>query len=262
MSSKRKISFTTKLLVFILDYNHLMLLMMIFWAHVFLHKYDPFELRSEYYLSKSYKKVWGTLDQKWETEHTASNGLYKLGYDFSFVIPEKGTFKGTSYSKFNKFDKGDSITIEYVPDAPSYARIIKLDVMPRSKLSLWIGLTFLTTGLLWFFSSLIKFSRRLNLLKNGELRKVKFVSDKPIKSIFYKSSYSFSEERANTGFRKFHYRGSKKKENYTHISLLRSTRLIEEEQFVLTLNGTTIVLNRFPNYLTSLILKQTNQPVR
>lgn len=258
MRSERKISLKTKLLIFLFDYNHLMVLLMLFWGYVFLHKYDPFELRSEYYLSKSYKKVWGTLDQKWETEHTASNGLYKLGYDFSFILPEKGTFKGTSYSKFNKFNKGDSVTIEYVPDAPSYARIIKLDVIPRSKFSLWIGLTFLTTGLLWFFSSIIKFSRRLNLLKNGKLRKVRFVNHQPIKSIITKSD--ISEERYNTGFRKYYYAGTGKKERYHHVSLLRYNRLMEKEQFVLTLNEGTILLNRFPKMLTTLILKQVKEP--
>lgn len=257
MSSKRKISFTTKLLVFLFDYNHLMLIMMVFWAYVFLHKYDPFELRTEYYLSKSYKKVWGVLNQKWETEHATSNGLYKLGYDFSFILPERGTFKGTSYSKFDKFHEGDSVTIEYVPHAPSYARIIKFDVLSRSKLSLWIGLTFIISGLLWFLGSVIKFSRRLKLLKNGELRKVKFVDYQPIKSIIPISD--FSSERYNTCFRKYYYRGQKKKEYYYHTSLLRGDRLMEEEQFVLTANENTILLNRFPQKVTNLILEQVQE---
>ncbi len=257
MSDMRKINIKTKLLVFLLDYNHLMVLVMIFWAHVFLHKYDPFELRSEYYLSKSYKKVRGVLDKKWESDHLANNGLFKRGYDFSFILPEKGTFKGTSYSKFNKFNKGDSVTIEYVPDAPSYARIIKLDVMPRSKVSLWIGLTFLTTSFLWFFSSIIKFSRRLNLLKNGKLRKVRFVNHQPVKSIIPKSD--ISEERYTTGFRKYYYAGTRKKEHYHHVSLLRYNRLKEKEQFLLTRDNRTILLNRFPKMLTNLILKQVQQ---
>lgn len=226
MKAKRTISLKTKFGVFFFDYNHLILVFMFFMGYVIINRYDPFELRSDYYLSKDKARVQGVLSKKWEAETTSEHDVIKLGYDFSFVLPDRGTFKGTSYSKFNKFNEGDSVLIEYVPDAPSYSRIIRFDVIAHSKLALRISLTLFTVGFLWFLASIVKFSRRLSLLKSGELKKVKFVDYKPIKSIFYKSR---GFERGNTYFRTYHYRGAKKKERYSHVSLSRGLRLIEEE---------------------------------
>lgn len=240
---KRKAGLWLSLLLFIFDYNHIASVSLLLIGLGILHAFDPFELRSDYYLSQDVDKVWGTLDNKWE------DGVF--GYDFSFVLPDRGMYKGTCYSKFDKFHEQDSVYIEYFPDAPSYSRIIKFDVLLQSKTRFWTGISFALVSLLWLIASLFKCYGRVKLLKEGELKKIRFKS--------YKSSVwpNTHLDYDNGGFihkKEYSYTDTHNTKGYTYWSLLwQQPRLMEKEQFILVSEKRNLILNRFPKYLSDLI---------
>ena len=148
---------STKLLLYLLDTRHFICLISFSIGFSLFNSFDQEGLRAERLLKKESKSIWGILDHKW---YTGKSDRY--GYDFSFVLPNQGEFKGTSYHYFDKFNLRDSVRIEYYPPNPNYARIIKMKTEEQSKWKWYSSLFLMFTGAvvllrsLWKRSGLVK----------------------------------------------------------------------------------------------------------
>lgn len=166
------LSIKTKAKILLIHNNYLIVLSLILVSIFIISNYDFFELRSAYYLKTESKTTKGIITKKWVS--SGENDPLRMAYDFSFYLENQGEFSGTSYSKFDKFNSGDTVYIDYIPWGPSYGRIQRFEVIEKSTTTLWIsGFIFLSSLTLLLFS----FFDRLLLVKelrNGQIVKIDF----------------------------------------------------------------------------------------
>ncbi|MBO3699602.1 hypothetical protein [Roseivirga sp. E12] len=252
-----KLSLKSKLKILFIHTNYLVAISMIFIAVFIISNYDFFELRSAYYLKSESETTKGVITKKW-----VANDQYdfKMAYDFSFRLDDFGEFTGTSYSKFDKFSKGDTIYIDYVPWGPSYSKIQRFELIEKSTATLWIS------GFLCLFSLILflySFFDRLSLikeLKHGQIIKIEFdfVSSP---DWFIKKIYSPEDGwELNDFFRKYTFSYQLAGEKRQVFSLVRFSRekYKSKNQFGLTRkNKRPRLLVLLPKTILNSFLKQS-----
>jgi len=166
-----ELSLKNKFKTLFLHINYLVSILMVLIAFYIISNYDFFELRTAYYLKHSDSTTRGVITKKWVT---SDSGPLRMAYDFTFNVDTLGEFRGTSYSEFDKFNERDSVNIEYVIWAPSYAKIQRFESIEKSSTTLWVSGFISTCALLLFLYSLFDRFLLINELKEGQIIKIDF----------------------------------------------------------------------------------------
>ena len=114
-----------------------------------------------------------------EPTNTTVNDVTVYRYHFTFRTPNEETFTGQSYTVGQEWSAESRVTIEYVPTAPSIARI---EGSQLSSAPLWgalLMLTFPAIGAAFFLSATINGWKQATLLRHGEVAGAKIISQNP-----------------------------------------------------------------------------------
>jgi hypothetical protein len=129
---------------------------------------------SEARLALSTATVQGTVTNAWAT-HASENDETVYAYEFSFRTPDEKGYTGRSFTTGQRWRVEDRVSIEYVPDDPSIARIENARLSRFSLTSLFVFI-FPSIGAAFFAASTIKGWQQVRLLRHGEIAGAEIIS--------------------------------------------------------------------------------------
>lgn len=239
---------STKILIYLCDARHFISAVVLVIGTSLSNSFYLDGLKSERLLNKEYKSTWGILDHKW---YTGQSDQY--AYDFSFVLPDLGEYKGTSYNYFDKFNLGDSVRIEYYPPNPNYARIIKMKAVEQSRW-IWYGsLLMILAGIGFSLWALWKRYCLIKMCKPNCLIPIQFKGSRLVQWLIYppidRERYDF--------FKVVSFQIPSKKETQDVWAWMYQKRIEKQNQFgLINENGWFFPLNLLPKFLAESIIKQ------
>jgi hypothetical protein len=164
---------------------------------VFTHGIRPID---EFRLAMSTSTTHGAVTGVYGTNAT-ENEVDVYEYRFTFLAQDGQEYTGKSYTTGREWSRGSRVTIEYVTDEPSIARIMGARI---STFSPWvlIVLIFPVSGGVMFFVSAVTGWRQVTLLRNGKIADARIrgtrstrmeINDTPVLEYRYEIQTSMGE---------------------------------------------------------------------
>lgn len=137
-----------------------------------------FRLTDEIRLALSKATTQGTVTvASWTNATENQSPIYR--YEFTFSTPREQNVTSTCYTTGQMWSVGDRVTIEYVPEKPSVARIqgARRSIFPP--LALEIVLIFPVVGMGMLGASILQGWRQITLLREGQVADARLLSVQP-----------------------------------------------------------------------------------
>jgi hypothetical protein len=111
-----------------------------------------------------------------QATNASENDVTVYAYDFSFSTPDEKRYTGRSYTTGQQWHVEDRVSIKYVPDKPSIARI---EGTRHSRFSPTVLFVFIfpAIGAAFFITSTIKGWQQVTLLRHGEISGAEIISE-------------------------------------------------------------------------------------
>jgi len=133
-------------------------------AWVFVGDFNPVD---EWRLARSTTTAQATVTEVADT-NASENDVTVYAYTFTFRTPEEKTITARSYSRGRVWSEGDRVTVWYLPDKPSVARLEETRMSTFAPWALFV-LIFPAVGVIMFTLATITGVRQVMLLRYGEI---------------------------------------------------------------------------------------------
>ncbi|MBN1976064.1 MAG: DUF3592 domain-containing protein [Anaerolineae bacterium] len=131
---------------------------------------------AEVRLALSSETTTGTITRV-ERTNTTVNDVTVYRYLFAFRTPNEETFTGQSYTVGQEWSAESRVTVQYVPDKPSIARIEGSQLSAAPMWGALLVLIFPGTGAALFLSGAVSGWKQTTLLRHGEVAGAKIISE-------------------------------------------------------------------------------------
>jgi len=111
-----------------------------------------------------------------ERTNTSVNDVTVYRYQFTFRTPKEETFTGQSHTVGQVWSAEDRVTIEYVSDKPSIARIEGSQLSTAPMWGVMLVLVFPAIGGVMFITSTVLGWQQVTLMRHGEIAGAKMIS--------------------------------------------------------------------------------------